>query len=1001
MVFYGTSLLSASLYSKESVSFNQQIRPILSDACFHCHGPDESSRKAKLRLDIRDEALKPAKSGSAAIVPGQPEKSELIARIYTSDVDELMPPEEAHKVLTAEQKEVFRRWIVEGAVYEEHWAYTPLRRPEVPSYPNLQHPIDAFIFEKLESKGWSFSPKAEKRTLLRRLSLDLTGLPPSEAEMESFLADESELSYEKQVDRLLASPSFGERMAVWWLDLARFADTVGFHGDQNQRIYPYRDYVIHAFNQNIGFDQFTVDQLAGDLVRHPTDEQWAASGFNRLNMMTREGGAQPKEYLIKYAAERVRTVGGAWLGSTLGCSECHDHKFDPFKAKDFYSMAAFFSDMEQWGVYGDYAYTPNPELRGVNNDYPFYPEKAVKNDFAERLHLKAERVMREVVQNYASQQTDQLLAQKARLSSFASKYPDGWKPMQVTLKGKGLSDKFVTKVQFLEGGVKEGANLVYKHEGEEESVAAFRVALEAWRGRYLREGRAYPPRQQWSFHLKRKGGKAEKIEMAISQAEVELPFFQNGDQVFGVHDRWLLPEFAKSQQRIYAVMVPKNVMRLEAGDELTLKLNSREVYQLEWAYSSLVPLDLKDSNDFGVDLKNVKNGILDQKDHGQRLELLSDESPEGAVFRETYLNAWVKKLKAREGKAYTMVTQSKAQPLEVRVLPRGNWMDESGPVVAPYPPEFLVSSRDAVSKERWSRLDLAHWLTSEENPLTSRTTVNRWWKLFYGQGLSSIVDDLGAQGEPPTHPELLDWLAFEFKSKGWNMKHMIRLLVTSQTYKQSSNLVASHLEEDPENRLLSSQNPRRLEAEFIRDHHLRVAGLLTEEIGGPSVKPYQPEGYYENLQFPDRPYVAEQDENQWRKGVYVHWQRTFLHPMLANFDAPMRDECIASRPYSNTPQQALTLLNDPSFVEAAEAMAQWVMKTNLEDSQRIESLFKRVIGRSPTPKEAESVFQLLQRLRREPEMDQVVTKVVSDREAKIWFQVSRVMLNLHEAITKY
>ncbi|MEP6672237.1 MAG: DUF1549 domain-containing protein, partial [Chthoniobacter sp.] len=378
----------------DKVHFNRDIRPIFSDTCFHCHGFDAKARKAGLRLDIREEALKKTENDVYPIVPGKPEESEIITRLFTTDKDDIMPPIKAHKEIPPAQKEIIKRWVAEGAVYEPHWAYAPLNKPPVPAIGNGQspiaNPIDGFIREKLAEKKIEPSPEAPKARLLRRLSLDLTGLPPTAEEVAAFVADETPNAYEKQVDRLLASPRFGERMAVWWLDVARFTDTVGFHGDQNQRIFPYRDYVINAFNSNKHFDQFTIEQLAGDLLPNPTPEQIVATGYNRLNMMTREGGAQPNEYLAKYGAERVRSVAAAWFGSTFGCAECHDHKFDPIKTRDFYELKSFFADVKQWGVYSDYGYTKNNELAGFTNDYPFPPEIQVESPYLQAEKQKAQ-----------------------------------------------------------------------------------------------------------------------------------------------------------------------------------------------------------------------------------------------------------------------------------------------------------------------------------------------------------------------------------------------------------------------------------------------------------------------------------------------------------------------------------------------------------------------------------------------------------------------------------
>ncbi|MEX2044793.1 MAG: DUF1549 domain-containing protein, partial [Opitutus sp.] len=423
------------------VSFNQDIRPIMSNTCFLCHGPDSGARKAGMRLDIREEALKPTKNDFIPIVPGRPEESEIILRI-TDDL-EPMPPEDSHKELTPEQKELLRRWVAEGAVYEPHWAYAPLARPPVPGMggssspgnstagPTASHPIDAFIRARLADKATAPSPEAPKARLLRRLSLDLTGLPPTPGELVAFLADSSPGAYEREAGRLLASPHHGERMAVWWLDLVRFADTVGFHGDQNQRIFPYRDYVINAFNANKPFDQFTIEQLAGDLLPDATTEQRVATGYNRLNMMTREGGAQPGEYLAKYGAERVRSVASAWFGSTFGCAECHDHKFDPIKSRDFYELQAFFADVKQWGVYHDYDYTPNPELVGFSNEHPFPPEIEVRSPYlaARMKRLEAGLESHRAATRARLQQVEVALEFEAwvgKARAFAPREPTGW-----------------------------------------------------------------------------------------------------------------------------------------------------------------------------------------------------------------------------------------------------------------------------------------------------------------------------------------------------------------------------------------------------------------------------------------------------------------------------------------------------------------------------------------------------------------------------------------------
>ena len=437
-VIVPASVQAAEANGRARVQFNRDIRPILSENCYACHGPDKNRRKAKLRLDERAAAV-----GANAIAPGKPDESELVARVFEEDADQRMPPPASRKTLTPAQKDLLKQWIEEGALYQAHWAYVPPQRPAVPAVRNtswVRNPIDAFILSKLEAKAITPSPDADRPTLLRRLSLDLVGLPPTPEEVRSFVRDTDPRAYEHMVDRLLDSPHYGERMAVPWLDLARFADTVGYHGDQGQRVFPYRDYVIESFNRNKPFDQFSVEQIAGDLLPHPTTEQLIATGFNRLNMMTREGGAQPGEYLAKYASDRVRTVAITWLGSTMGCAECHDHKYDPFTARDFYSMAAFFADVKQWGVYQDYDYTPNPELRGWSNDHPFPPEIEVKSPYLkraqDRLRARIGRLCSEALDQtaVAPPRAADFEAWTRRVAAFVKDSPSGWTTPTPTLE---------------------------------------------------------------------------------------------------------------------------------------------------------------------------------------------------------------------------------------------------------------------------------------------------------------------------------------------------------------------------------------------------------------------------------------------------------------------------------------------------------------------------------------------------------------------------------------
>ncbi len=1033
-----------------TIRFNRDIRPIMSDTCFHCHGPDKNSRKGDLRLDVREDALKPAKSGAIPIVPGDPGKSEIIKRIFTADADDLMPPDEAHKTLTAAQKDLFRRWVAEGAVYEAHWAYTPLVRPEVPTpkaTDAVKNAIDAFILAKQEEKALPHSAEAPRARLLRRLSLDLTGLPPTTAEVAAFLADTAPDAFERQVDRLLASPRFGERMAVWWLDAARFTDTVGFHGDQNQRIFPYRDWVIGAFNRNLPFDQFTTDQLAGDLLPHPTLDQLVATGFNRLNMMTREGGAQPKEYLAKYGAERVRTVGSAFLGSTFACAECHDHKFDPIPMRDFYALQAFFADVKQWGVYMDYGYTPNPELRGFSNDHPFPPEIAVESPYLKQREdrLRAER-RRGLAAAVAPGAAFDAWREESR--AFFGQHADGWAtpaPVVASSAPKKKRARTAARKQpaatapAVAGAppapdaapapaeeadafqVQPDGSVLFDRGGPDTTtvtvplpagwLSSFRVELlphAAHNGRILRSGKDGATTVKVAATLKKAGAaKEQPLRVHHAGADLAEPRFANGAEIIGIQDGWKTVA-SRSTTAHAGEWLLTTPLQAAAGDSLVLRLEGNMAGCLRVSVSPFAADRVPGAAWRTALARALRHG----GDDALVREAFATGTTHAPAARERANQLFARILECRGGQAWTMVTQA-ADPLTVRVLPRGNWMDETGEVVLPATPSFVPGAASTPDK-RLTRLDLARWLCSQENPLTPRTVMNRLWKQFFGNALSAAVDDLGAQGEPPTHPELLDWLAAEFRDGGWDVKRMIRLMVTSATYRQASSLRPEAREADPANRLLTSQNARRLDAEFVRDNALFIAGALNlDGIGGPSVKPYQPAGYYVNLQFPNRDYTADPDDQQWRRGVYMHWQRTFLHPMLANFDAPMRDECAAARTVSNTPQQALTLLNDPTFVEAARVLAARLLGAPGTDAARLDRLWQLALARPPKPAEAESMTRFLATQRegwkQTPEDAAKLLKTglapvpagLDTTELAAWTSVCRVVLNLQETITRY
>jgi hypothetical protein len=1028
-------LLPAGLVSGAAVEYNRDIRPILSENCFRCHGPDQAARKGKLRLDLREDAIAARKNG-AALLPGKPDESGVIKRLTATDPDDVMPPPDTHKEVSFAQREVIRRWIAEGANYQPHWAYITPVRPALPEVenakPKVQNPIDAFVVTKLREKQTELSPEADRRTLLRRLCLDLTGLPPTPEEVEAFVQDRSSKAYERQVRRLLKSPHYGERMAVSWLDVARYADTVGYHGDQNINVFPYRDYVINAFNANKPYDQFTIEQLAGDLLPNPTTEQRVATAFNRLNMVTREGGAQPKEYLAKYGSDRVRTVSTTWLGSTMGCCECHDHKFDPFSARDFYSMKAFFADIRQWGVYANYDYTPEPDLAGIGNDHPFPPEIIVDSPYLEQRVEHLRSTMRQVA-TASLRQAWTNTTQRASILQWVAQTDarlqqkdwDGWNPASATSVSGFTNATINADGELIVTGERKDAETEVKVSLPAGRMAALRMELlpEGTNGIVRGSGFA---NIRLTARLATGTNAPRALTFSHAEATHKLPRFANGYEELGIIDSWRTDtnHLHEPQAGIWALTEP---LVIQPGDTLLVTVKSEAIRRARFAVTPFAGAKVQASG-ASPGLRAAFKAFASKAGTEARLNraLRTTDSPELATLAEAWLlgasadtdsrRTWFQTqrewLLCRDGKSPVVITEAWA-PRPTRVLARGNFQDESGEIVWPNPPHFLP--RGGLPTDRTlNRLDLARWLVAPENPLTARVFVNRLWKQFFGTGLSAVVDDLGAQGESPSHPELLDWLAVEFRESGWDVKHMAELIVTSHTYRQSANLRPELHDLDPGNRLLASQNPRRLEAEFVRDNALAIAGLLEPSLGGPSAFPYQPPGYYANLQFPNRDYYPSGDERQYRRGLYAHWQRTFLQPMLANFDAPAREECTASRNVSNTPQQALTLLNDRTFVEASRVFAQRLLASKQQtDEQRINQAFVRALARPAKASELSSLRSFLAEQRtafRSPQNDAAKflrtglapTAAGTDPvELAAWTQVARVVLNLHETITRY
>jgi hypothetical protein len=961
------------------INFDHDIRPIFSDTCYACHGPDNAKRKAGLRLDQRASAFARREEG-AAIVPGDPSHSTLYRRITSHDKDEQMPPPDSGRQLTSEQITLIGRWIKQGAVWNEHWSLLPPRRGPVPHVSNagwLRNPIDAFVLSRLERERLSPSPPADKATQIRRVTLDLTGLPPTPEEVEAFENDASPDAYERLVDRLLASPAYGERRAIRWLDAARYADTNGYQTDGERSMWRWRDWVIDAFNANLPFDQFTVEQIAGDMLPHPTLEQKIASGFNRNHRGNGEGGIIPEEYLVEYVVDRVETTSTVWLGVTLGCARCHDHKYDPFRQKEFYQVFAYFNHVPERG-----------RAIKVGNSPPLI-KAPTADDQRQLVRFEARR-------HEAQQKFD---LQAARLPEIQSRWersadrkhlPADWGPTR-DLVGLWSFDGNLQAAQrnlpavncqhgsprFVASPVGSGAEFdgqTFLSAGDVGKFGYFdSFTLAAWirpagpnAGTIL--SRMIDADDGAGYSIAVKGGKLQvnlvqrwlddaiRVETAepvgcsawhhvavtydgTREARGLCIYVDGRPQAIHLHLDELNQSFdtkeplrigggggpagrfhgALDEVRIYDhVLNPHDVLILATPDRLTsicaipsAKRSAAQAAKLQSFFlESRAPAPLRES-----------------------LASLRSVDEEIERFARTFPTV--------------MVMEEMKPPRETHVLIRGQY-DHPAETVSPGTPASLPPLASGLPN---NRLGFARWLVDPANPLTGRVAVNRQWQMFFGQGLVRTTEDFGSQGDRPSHPELLDWLATEFVRHGWDGKALDRLIVTSATYRQSSNATRRQIEQDPENRLLARGPRKRLSAEMIRDQALSASGLLVERLGGPSVRPYQPPGLWQDLN--GQTYQPDSGPGLYRRSLYTFWKRTVAPPAMVAFDASTRETCTVRESRTNTPLQALNLLNDVTYIEASRKLAERVLEVPASSpSQRIARAFRLVLSRRPTDAEA-------------------------------------------------
>ncbi|MBK7999636.1 MAG: DUF1553 domain-containing protein [Verrucomicrobia bacterium] len=992
------------------VDFNYHIKPLLSDRCFFCHGPDEKGRKGKLRLDTPEGAFKALEGGMSVVKPGDPAKSELLHRLTSTDPEEVMPPPKANLALSTDEIALFKKWIEQGAEWKKHWAFIPVGNVPVPDTKNrkwARNEVDRFVLAKLEAEKLKPAPEATKERLLRRVSLDLTGLPPTPAEVDAFLTDKSPNAYEKVVDRLLASPTYGERMAVEWLDVARYADTYGYQADRINHLWPWRDWVIKSFNRNIRINQFIIEQLAGDLLPDATQDQKVATAFNRLHRQTNEGGSVNEEFRVEYNADRVHTLGGAFLGLTMECARCHDHKYDPVSQMDYYRLFAFFNSTDESGLYSHFTDAIPTPTTLLYKDGAEQKHRALKQAVtAKEKELEAYRALaqpafekwltevnasnasppatpgrgespgsrdasspqlfprfgtaRGLIGHYSFDNLTNNTSRNLAATNFHAKLSEG--PKSVTGRfGQALQfdgensvriDKFADfkrtdpfSFSLYINPSEELPEIVVLHHqqaGSDSGYQGYQLVLEDghasfglihfWPGNAIKvRTKDKLPLNAWT-HV--------GVTYDGSSRAAGLKLFVNGQPaVTEVEKDKLTKDFANGQPLALAARFRSRGFKDGMIDELKVfnrGLSAVEMHELGGAFPT-------------------ENGSLQFADRAAALDYYLATADEGFAKQLAEL----KKLRDDENNFINRIPEIMGMgdlptPRPTYVLKRGEY-DKRAETVEPDTPANILPMDPKLPR---NRLGLAQWFVDRQNPLTARVLVNRYWQNFFGHGLVLTAEDFGSQGALPTHPELLDWLAMHFMETGWDLKALCKLIVTSATYRQSSEVGPELLARDPDNKLLARGPKTRLTAEMLRDQALAASGLLVQKLGGPSVKPYQPEGIWEDTA--GSSYTPDKGEGLYRRSLYTFWKRTAPHPMMTTFDASERNTCVVRRQPTSTPLQALVLLNDPQMLEAARRIGEQVLKSNPgEPRDQVTETFLLLTGRKPTAKE----LRVLQKLR--------------------------------------